>query len=97
MSLRLPVGWIKQIDRTAHTTGTSRPTVARALIGAALASRQVETVVANQITEIDLETARVFIALWTTPELCREAETYSSDGVSKASFTLLLTTVSVAI
>jgi hypothetical protein len=64
VSLRLPNGWIRQIDRTVRTTGKSRSIVARALIGAALASRKVKSVTATAVDEIDLETARHFTELW---------------------------------
>lgn len=63
LSLRLPLGWARQIARIGRETGHSPSKVARALIGASLAARKI-TGTDNGVQIIDSETARAFIELW---------------------------------
>jgi hypothetical protein len=63
LSLRLPLGWSRQIARIGRETGKSNSKVARALIGAALAARS-RMKGTSGIEIVDIETARSFIELW---------------------------------
>ena len=62
LSLRLPLGWSRQIARIGRETGQSNSKVARALIGSALAVRKIKG--SNGIEHIEIATARSFIELW---------------------------------
>ena len=64
IAIRLPSGWLKQIDRLGAATDQTRSKVARALIGAALAARKVKSGLETKIERIDIETARAFAELW---------------------------------
>ena len=57
LSIRLPLGWLRQIERMGD-----KSKVTRALIGSALAARKVEG--GNGIVLIDTDTARAFLELW---------------------------------
>ena len=62
LSLRLPLGWSRQIARIGRETGHSNSKVARALIGSALAARKIGG--SDGIEIVDTETARSFVELW---------------------------------
>jgi hypothetical protein len=58
LNVRLPIGWVRQIERIGDRT-----TVVRAMIGSALAARNV-TEGSDGVVPIDTDTARAFIELW---------------------------------
>jgi hypothetical protein len=62
LSLRLPLGWSRQIARIGRETGRSNSKVARALIGSALAVRKIGG--SDGIEIVDTETVRSFVELW---------------------------------